>query len=113
MELSEYQQMAATTAVYDQAGLGTWQGLAYIGLGAAGEAGEIANKVKKINRDNGMVVSLERREAILHEVGDCLWYLAMMCTELGASLNEVAIANVSLLERRTKSGTIWGDGDTR
>lgn len=113
MDLDHYQKAADVTAVYEGHGTGTWQALAYAALGAAGEAGEIANKVKKVNRDDGMEVTPERKEAILGEVGGCLWYLAAVCTELQTSLTQVAKANILQLADRSQRDALWGDGDNR
>jgi NTP pyrophosphatase (non-canonical NTP hydrolase) len=113
LTLDDYQSRAFSTAVYNGRGSSTWQALAYAGLGAAGEAGEIANKIKKMQRDDGGDLTDERRVQILQEVGGCLWYLAAMCTELGTHLGDVALDNLDILERRSRTGQIWGDGDER
>lgn len=113
MELNEYQNAAEKFAVYPQHGTGSWTAVAYVSLGAAGEAGEVANKVKKVARDDNLEMLDSRREAILDEVGGCLWYLSQICTELGTNLSFVAQANLAELGRRQENGTIWGDGDKR
>lgn len=82
-------------------------------LGLVNEAGEVAGKVKKIFRDQGGVVTDAHREALTLELGDVLWYLAELCTQLGIELADVAEANLVKLRGRTERGTLAGDGDTR
>ncbi len=87
----------------------------YPTLGLTGEAGEIAEKVKKWVRDedyaNGM--SKERRQALLLELGDPLWYIAALSDDLGFTLQEVVAANVEKLTSRKDRGVIHGSGDNR
>jgi NTP pyrophosphatase (non-canonical NTP hydrolase) len=85
----------------------------YPTMGLVNEAGEVAGKVKKIFRDNGGEISDEDRLALKKELGDVLWYLAQICTELDLSLQEVAEANLTKLFSRLERGTIKGDGDER
>lgn len=111
MDFRQYQNVAQETAIYP--GQGTMGGIAYVTLGLAGEAGEVANKVKKVLRDSGGVVSPERAVQIAEELGDVLWYLAQMATELGADLGEIAALNAAKLESRALRGKLQGDGDQR
>ncbi len=104
MDLSTYQQGARRTAGYPQSASVT-----YPALGLAGEAGEVANQVKKIIRDDAGQVTPERRAKILDELGDVLWYAAALASDLGASLDEVAAANLEKLAARAANGTIQGD----
>jgi len=113
LELEEYQRMTDTTAIYPEAGDGSAQALAYVTLGLTGEAGEVANKVKKILRDSSGVVSDAVREDLLKETGDILWYLARLATELGASLGQVGQDNLNKLLDRKERGVIGGSGDVR
>lgn len=87
----------------------------YPALGLAGEAGEIAEKVKKWVRDedfeNGM--SVGRREAILSELGDPLWYITSLADDLGFTLQDVVDANVEKLSSRKERGVLKGSGDNR
>lgn len=83
------------------------QGLAYTTLGLAGEAGEIANKVKKVIRDG------RSTDGIADELGDVLWYLAAVANELGADLGDIADANLAKLASRAKRGKLGGSGDNR
>ena len=87
--------------------------IVYPTLGLANEAGELAGKVKKIFRDRGGVISNEDREALKYELGDVLWYLTQICTELDLTLEEVAAANIEKLFSRLERNTIRGDGDKR
>jgi len=87
--------------------------IVYPTLGLTNEAGEVAGKIKKIFRDKNGMISEEDREALKHELGDVLWYLAQICTELDLTLQEVATANMEKLFSRLERGQIHGDGDTR
>jgi NTP pyrophosphatase (non-canonical NTP hydrolase) len=104
---------------YQRASRRTWSlirtdhPIVYPTLGLANEAGEVAGKVKKIFRDHGGVVTEEDRQALKGELGDVLWYLAQICTELGLSLEEVAESNLEKLFSRLERGAIKGDGDDR
>ena len=82
-------------------------------LGLTGEAGEAADKFKKIIRDKGGVISGMDKEEITKELGDVLWYVAMIAEYLGVSLAEVAEANIEKLESRWKRNKIHGEGDNR
>jgi NTP pyrophosphatase (non-canonical NTP hydrolase) len=87
--------------------------IVYPTLGLANEAGELAGKVKKIFRDKGGVIAPADREALKGELGDVLWYLAQIATELDLSLDEVAAANLEKLFSRLERDKIRGDGDDR
>jgi NTP pyrophosphatase (non-canonical NTP hydrolase) len=87
--------------------------IVYPTLGLANEAGEVAGKVKKIFRDHGGRITDEDREALKQELGDVLWYLTQICTELGLSLDEVAGANIDKLFSRLERNQIKGSGDKR
>lgn len=97
----------------------TWQlvhtdhAIVYPTLGLANEAGEVAGKVKKIFRDKDGKLSAEDREALKSELGDVLWYLAQICTELDITLEEVAEANLEKLFSRKERNQIGGSGDNR
>lgn len=110
MTLNEYQQKAATTSK------GTLIGgspLPYIGLGLAGEAGEVADRIKKVWRDNDGTATPADKIALLLEGGDCLWYLAALCTALGITLEEMAQENIKKLASRQARNVISGNGDYR
>ena len=111
MTLEEYQEQSRTTAVYP--GKGEFQGLAYCVLGMCGEAGECANDVKKMSRDDRTLRKPERIERIVDEVGDLMWYVAQTCSELGISLQTVIEMNREKLKSRQVRGTLHGDGSRR
>ena len=111
LTMNDYQHTAGSTAVYP--GQGAMGGLMYATLGLTGEAGEIANKVKKIHRDKGGVLDAADRTSIAKELGDVLWYVAQLAFELGYSLDDVATANLEKLAARANAGTLQGSGDDR
>lgn len=82
-------------------------------LGLTGEAGELADKIKKVYRDKCGVFKQEEREAIAKELGDVLWYLTRLGATLGFSLEQIAEINVEKLADRAKRGKIGGSGDDR
>jgi NTP pyrophosphatase (non-canonical NTP hydrolase) len=104
---NEYQREAMKTAVYP--GRGTMLGLSYVTLGLTGEAGELANQVKKALRDDDCQLTPSRRAAILDEISDCLWYAAAACDEIGANLDAVMRANLVKLQTRQANHTLKGD----
>ena len=105
--------------VYQQESRKTWNeipmdhSIVYPTMGMVNEAGEVAGKVKKIFRDRGGEITEADREALKQELGDVLWYMAQICTELNLSLQEVAEANLTKLFSRLERGQIKGDGDNR
>ncbi|MGH2873519.1 MAG: nucleoside triphosphate pyrophosphohydrolase family protein [Solirubrobacteraceae bacterium] len=109
MNLSDYQARSRVTAVYPDAGAN----LLYPTLGLCGEAGEVAEKIKKMVRDDGGVLSEERREALSKELGDVLWYAAQLATEAGLDLGEIAERNLAKLLSRRERGALHGSGDDR
>jgi NTP pyrophosphatase (non-canonical NTP hydrolase) len=108
VELSEYQRLSRSTAHYPRQ-----EALTYPALGLAGEAGEFADHAKKVIRDDGGEVSAERREAMGKELGDVLWYVAQLATELGLELDEIAQGNLDKLRSRMDRGVLSGSGDER
>ena len=87
--------------------------IVYPTLGLVNEAGELAGKVKKIFRDKQGIISEADREALKFELGDVLWYMAQIATELNLSLDEVARANIDKLASRLERNQIQGEGDYR
>jgi len=109
MNFEEYQKQSRTTAMYPNLG----NNFIYPVLGLAGESGEVSEKIKKVIRDDGGVVSDIKREEIKKELGDVLWYIAQICTELNLSMEEVAKFNLEKLFSRKERGVITGSGDNR
>lgn len=110
MTLDEYQAAALTTALWSHDDM---KDLAHWALGVVGESGEIAEKIKKIIRDNDGIVSDESKQELMKEIGDVLWYLAVLAKHLGYGLDEVAAHNVAKLRSRQARGTLQGSGDNR
>lgn len=111
LTFDKYQAFTNTTAVFPGAGGTSLAAVSYCALGLAGEAGEIANKVKKLLRDGDCP---EKRAAIVHEVGDVLWYIPELLRALGNyRLQLTAWENVEKLTGRRERGTLHGDGDNR
>jgi NTP pyrophosphatase (non-canonical NTP hydrolase) len=108
MELSEYQRLSRRTAQYPRE---AW--LAYPALGLVGEAGEVAEHAKKAIRDDAGSITEERRVAMAKELGDVLWYVAQLASELKLDLDEIANANLEKLLSRQRRGVLSGSGDDR
>jgi NTP pyrophosphatase (non-canonical NTP hydrolase) len=108
VELSEYQRLSRSTAKYPR-----HEALTYPALGLAGEAGEFADHAKKVIRDDGGEVTPQRREAMAKELGDVLWYVAQLASELGLELEQVAQENLDKLRSRMDRGVLSGSGDER
>lgn len=109
MDFDDYQEKARQTANYPDIGAP----YIYPVIGLAGESGELANKIKKIFRDDGGVLTAERKAQIEGELGDILWYVAQIATELHLSLSDVAEHSIEKLQSRLARGTIVGSGDMR
>lgn len=109
LAFADYQAQAAKTAIYPVIG----KGFVYPALGLADESGEVLGKIKKIFRDKGGEISNEDRQALKKELGDVLWYLTQICTELDLTLESVAEANTEKLLSRLERGRLQGSGDDR
>jgi NTP pyrophosphatase (non-canonical NTP hydrolase) len=109
VNFDEYQTRARQTARYPVIG----HGVIYPTLGLTNEAGEVSGKIKKIFRDKQGVISDADRNALLAELGDVLWYVAQVATELDLSLNEIAEHNIAKLLDRQSRNVIQGEGDNR
>jgi NTP pyrophosphatase (non-canonical NTP hydrolase) len=109
VDLETYQRRSRETARYPQAGSNP----IYPTLGLCGEAGEVADKVKKVMRDRGGCFDDAVRDDLRLELGDVLWYVAQLCTELDLNLAEVAEANLAKLASRAARNVISGSGDRR
>ena len=103
---SFHQSKASETAIYPKTLDG---GVYYTAIGLAGEVGELLNKIKKIARDKAQI----SKEDITSELGDVLWYLSQLATEMGISMEDVAKNNLEKLKGRKERGTISGSGDNR
>jgi|TARA_B100000035_G_scaffold164544_1_gene140259 NTP pyrophosphatase (non-canonical NTP hydrolase) len=102
-QMNDYQRAAVSTAIYKKE-----HAVIYPALGLAAEAGEVANKVKKILRDGKF-----DKKAIADEVGDCMWYIAALCRDLNMDMQEIADNNIKKLKDRLERGVISGSGDNR
>ena len=109
MHLSDYQRESRATARYPDLG----SNLIYPTLGLAGEAGEVAEKVKKLIRDRNGLVDDSFKHDLALELGDVLWYVAQLATELGITLEDVGQLNLQKLNSRSQRGTLNGEGDHR
>lgn len=108
MTLDEYQERAWRTVVYPEE-----MGVYYCALGLAGEAGEVANKVKKVLRDSNGKITPQIAASVASELGDVLWYVACLAYELNWDLSDVARLNTEKLNKRKEAGTLSGSGDER
>ena len=104
-----YEMKASQTAIFPKN-----QALEYLALGLTSEAGEVAGKVKKLIRDGADIEDYELKKiAIASEVGDVLWYCAMLAKEVGVPLNDIMKDNLKKLHGRKIRGTLHGSGDNR
>jgi NTP pyrophosphatase (non-canonical NTP hydrolase) len=104
-----YENLAGQTAIFPKD-----KALEYLALGMTSEAGEVAGKVKKLIRDGEDVEGFEMKKlAIASEIGDVLWYCAMMAKEVGVPLNDIMKENLKKLHGRKERGTLQGSGDNR
>lgn len=108
MDFNHYQEKAAETAIYPQT-----YAVTYPALGLAGEAGEVAEKVKKILRDKNGQPTPEDRDQIKKELGDVLWYIAALARDFELSMNDIASANIDKLASRKARNVLSGSGDDR
>jgi len=108
LTLDDYQDKAVGTAFYPKD-----RAITYLALALAGEAGEVANAIKKMLRDDGGQLTAERGKKIVDELGDVLWYVAMLAWEMDVPLGFLADKNLKKLAARAKKGTLHGEGDER
>ena len=138
MEFSDYQEKATVTAIYPSSVRVVLEKLRrngfneeadmveramssvtldgninYAALGLAGEAGEICNKIKKIDRDKKGLITDDERDDMKKELGDVLWYMSALASEFGISLDEIAKKNIEKLYSRMNRGVLSGSGDDR
>ena len=106
LTFNNYQKVARKTAIYKD-------GIFYPTLGLCGESVEVAEKIKKIYGDNDGIISEYNKEQIVKEMGDVLWYIANLATDLNVSLEDVAKKNLEKIQTRQQKNLIHGDGDNR
>jgi len=109
MDFKEYQKLSRKTAIYPDKD----KNFIYPTLGLAGESGEVVEKIKHVLRDDEGKVSEKAKQEIAKEMGDTLWYIAQLATELDLSLDEIASSNIEKLFSRKERGTLSGRGDDR
>ena len=109
MTFEEYQKLSRKTAIYPDKD----NNFIYPTLGLTGEAGEVAEKIKRVLRDNNRVVDDLKKQEIKKELGDVLWYLSQIATELDLSLNDIACFNIEKVNSRQERNKLSGDGDNR
>jgi NTP pyrophosphatase (non-canonical NTP hydrolase) len=108
MQFDDYQRAARRTAIYADR-----HRVIYPALGLASEAGEVAGKIKKVLRDQGDDFAGAPVEALKDELGDVLWYIAVLAADLGLSLDDIAVHNLDKLGSRLRRGRLGGAGDER
>lgn len=109
MTFEEYQKLSRKTAIYPQKN----ESPVYPVLGLAGESGEVVEKVKHVLRDNNGNFDEEAKKGIAKELGDTLWYITQIATELNLSLDDIASSNIEKLFSRKERGNLPGRGDDR
>ena len=120
LDFNKYQKKAHETADYPEdkiidtkEGVEHYINYIYPALGLSEEAGEVAGKYAKVVRDNAGVIDEELKREIVKELGDVLWFISELCTNLNVSLAEVAQKNLDKLASRKARGVIHGSGDNR
>jgi NTP pyrophosphatase (non-canonical NTP hydrolase) len=108
MQLDDFQQAARRTAIYTDR-----HRVIYPALGLASEAGEVCGKIKKVLRDRGGDLDQAPVAALKDELGDVLWYVAVLAADLGLSLDEIAAHNLAKLASRQQRDRLGGEGDRR
>jgi NTP pyrophosphatase (non-canonical NTP hydrolase) len=109
MNFEDFQKIVKKTSIYPSQG----NNVAYVTLGLAGEAGEVADKVKKLIRDDKGILTPDKKKEMIKELGDVLWYLTACAIELGVNLEDVAQRNAHKVEDRKARGVLSGEGDNR
>ena len=113
MTFEEYETRCGETALYPATPAVAGKVSLYPVLGLVGEAGEIAEKTKKLIRDKGNTLDESSRQEIGKELGDVLWYLCRCANEFGFSFDEIARRNIEKLSSRKERNVLHGDGDNR
>ena len=112
-QVDNYQRKAKSFLLDKFTRMGQTELVTYCALGLNEEAGEVAGKIKKSIRDSDGKIDNERLHAVALEIGDVLWYLAILADTLGFSLDEIADMNINKLCSRKERGVIKGEGDNR
>lgn len=110
MTFDDYQKQALTTALTSD---DPFKDMMHWVLGLNGEAGEVAEKLKKIIRDKQGVLSESDKQDLAKELGDVLWYIAVFANDLGVPLEEIAATNAKKLADRKQRDVLHGSGDNR
>ncbi len=110
MTFEDYQKQALTTVLSTG---DDFKDLLHWVLGLTGEAGEVAEKLKKIIRDKNSVITEEDKQELAKELGDVLWYIAVFAHDLGVPLDKIAQQNLDKLLSRKDRGVLGGNGDNR
>jgi len=103
-----YQETAKSTVIYPEQ-----MKIIYPALGLSGETGEVCDKIKKVIRDDNGIFSEDVKDKIKKELGDVLWYIANIASDLDIKLSDIAITNIHKLQKRKKDDTLSGSGDDR
>ncbi len=109
MDFNTYQKKSRETALYPDLGAN----FVYPTLGLVGEAGEVADKLKKTIRDDNGILTEDKKNDVGKELGDVLWYVAQVASEMGLSLDDIAQGNLEKLFSRKERGVLGGSGDNR
>lgn len=109
MTFQEYQKLSRETAIYPNRD----KNFIYPTLGLAGEAGEVAEIIKRIIRDEEGLIDERVKSELLKELGDVLWYLSQLAAEFNISLDEIAAKNIEKLKDRKERGALHGKGNNR
>lgn len=110
MTFDDYQAASRKTAIYPQKDN---ENFMYPALGLTSEAGEVAGKLKKVIRDKQGIIDDETRTEVAKELGDVLWYVAQLTSELKLKLEDIADLNLTRLADRQRRGMLGGSGDNR
>ncbi len=113
MTADEYQKQAIATAYTDPQYVDTLMEKTIWAMGVAGEAGEVVEKWKKIVAYKEGKVSQEDGDELAKELGDVVWYIAVMADSLGLRLEDIMLRNLEKLASRQNRGVIKGQGDNR
>lgn len=119
-KIDDYQELVEIVSLYPGVNKQNIQSAMYLTLGLNGEAGEVAEKFKKLIRDQRMLpeaklneMGSEQQAEIINELGDVLWYITRLAAEMGVGLEDVMVANYKKLSSRYRRGKITGSGDNR